>query len=156
MALILYPATGADSFISVVDATTVISTLTLHSATWTALTEPDQEVYLRIAYRLIMDGLDTETTPLPDPLPVCVGEAQALIAVQDLVYGFSASTTTDANGAIKKQKAGVLEVEYYDTATGTKAYAPRIPMMAKPCLESIGYIVPTDIGRLTQLTLGRS
>lgn len=156
MALVLYPTTDYDSFISVEDATTVISKLTLHSAVWTALSDGDKEVYLRIACRLIVDGVDQTTYPFTDPMPTCVGEAQAMIAVQDVVYGFSATTTIDTNGAIKKQKVGSLEIEYYDTATGTKKYAPLIPAMAKPCLVTLGYDFPTELGRLSQLTLGRS
>ncbi len=155
MALTIYPAVGYDSFVTVVDATDYIDRLTMHGPAWSALTESDQEVYLRIACRYIEDGIDTDIYPLPDPAPACLGESQSLIAVQDVVYGFSTTTTTDSTGALKKQKVASLEVEYYDTDKVTNS-ASRVPSMAMPCLEDLGFALPSNIGGLSQLVLGRS
>ena len=156
MALIIYPTDSYDSFISVADATTVIDTLTLFSTEWGAITDTEKEIYLRIAMRRIVDGIDQDENPLPDPLPDCAGEAQALMAVQDVVYGISANTTTESTGSIKKQKVASLEIEYYDTTSQTTKMVSIIPAMARPCLEELGYELPPMVTGLKQTTLGRS
>lgn len=156
MALVIYPTADYDSFVSVADATTVIGNLTLYSEQWTALTSTEQEVYLRIACRFIEDGIDTDTYPYPDPMVDCIAESQSLIAIQDVVYGFSASVSNDESGAIKKQKVSSIEIEYYDIASKTSKFAPRVPEMAMPCLDALGFVAPTNISGLSQLTLGRS
>lgn len=156
MALIIYPTAEYDSFISVADATTVIDELTLFSSQWAGITLTEREIYLRIACRRIEDGIDQDVNPYPDPMPDCAGQAQALMAVQDLVYGFSSSTDTSSVGAIKKQKVASLEIEYYDSDVNSPKSAPIIPSMAVPCLEDLGYDTPVNISGLSQLTLGRS
>lgn len=156
MALTIYPATDYDSFVSMADATTAIDTLTLFTTQWAAITELEREIYLRIACRRIEDGIDQTVNPYPDPMPDCAGEAQALMAVQDLVYGFSASTTTGTIGSLKKQKVASLEIEYYDSDTNSPKNVSYIPALAIPCLESLGYDVPANIQGLSQTTLGRS
>ena len=154
MALILYPTADYDSFITVADATTVIQGYTLHGSVWSALSVAEQEVYLRIAARNIIDHVDQELTPFPDEMPVCVGDAQALMAIQDVVYGFSTETTAEEFGSIKKEKVASLETEYYDT--NASKTAQRVPSMAQPCLEDIGYLFTPNISGLSQTTLGRS
>ncbi len=155
MALIIYPTANYDSFISVEDADTVVSTLTLHEALWSDKDETEKEVYLRIAFRNIDDHVDQTLTPYPDPMTDCVGEAQALMAVQDVIYGTS-TPDTELNGAIKKQKVASLEIEYYDTNTGKVISIPVVPSMAVSCLETLGYIFSPKISGLSQSTLGRS
>ena len=155
MALVIYPTADYDSFITVADATTAISELTLHSTLWVALTTAEQEVYLRIAFRNIDDHVNQTLTPYADPIATCVGEAQALMAIQDVVYGTS-TPDTDLNGAIKKQKVASLEIEYYDVSSGKVISVPIVPPMAVPCLETLGYIFSVSVGNLSQLTLGRS
>ena len=160
MALIIYPTADADSFISVADATTVIATYTLDSASWTALTLSEQEVYLRISYRDIVnhtDILDTDTnlTAIPD----CIPEAQALMASWDVRNGLSVEAATDETGSIKKNKVGSIEQEFYDVATtryDTNRTINRVPTSVVPCLEDFGYEFTPSIAGLTQLTLGKS
>ena len=89
-------------------------------------------------------------------MPSCVGEAQALMAVQDVVYGFSAQDTVDESGSIKKEKVASLEIEYYDTKSKTAKRVSVVPDMAMLCLEDIGYVLTPHIGGLTQTILGRS
>ena len=155
MALIIYPDEGYDSFVTVIDATGYIDRLTMHGPAWAALEESDQEVYLRIACRNIEDGINLTVLPLPDPAPLCLGESQSLMAVQDVVYGFSASTTT-STAQVKKQKVSTLEVEYFETASGTTEQASLVPDMAMPCLVDLGYTSPSSMTGLKQTTLGRS
>ena len=156
MALIIYPTADYDSFITVADATTAIDSLTLYSTQWAALSATEKEVYLRIAFRDIDDHVDQDDYPYPDPMTDCVGEAQALMAIQDVVYGFSASVSTAEVGSVKKQKVASLEIEYYDSKSNTMKYAPRVPDMAKPCLETLGYTFTPTYNGLSQSTLGRS
>ena len=156
MALVIYPTADYDSFITVADAATTIGEYTLHSAVWTALTSAEQEIYLRIAARNIIDHVDQDLTPFPDPMPTCVGQAQALMAIQDVVYGFSAQDTVDESGSIKKEKVASLEIEYYDTKSKTAKRVSVVPDMAMLCLEDIGYVLSPYIAGLTQTTLGRS
>ena len=155
MSLIIYPTANYDSFITVADADTVVNTITLYSTQWGAKSNGEKEVYLRIACRNIESHVDTDLTPYPDPFPDCVGEAQALMAVQDVIYSTS-TPQTDVNGAIKKQKVASLEIEYYDTSSGKTVNIPVVPAIAVPCLETLGYIFIPSIGGLSQSTLGRS
>lgn len=156
MALNIYPASDYDSFVSVADATLYIDDLTLFSSQWAALSVNDQEVYLRIAFRRILAGIDLDTNPLPNPAPDCAGEAQALMAVQDVVYGISSNTSTDLTGAIKSQKVASLQIEYYDAKSASTKIIPIIPPLARPCLEALGYELPPLTSGVKQTTLGRS
>tara|TARA_R110000772_G_scaffold5454_1_gene19462 strand:- start:13986 stop:14453 length:468 start_codon:yes stop_codon:yes gene_type:complete len=155
MALIIYPTASYDSFITIADANTAVDSLTLYSTQWAAKSDTEKEIYLRIAFRNIDDHVNQTLTPYADPIATCVGEAQALMAIQDVVYGTS-TPDTDLNGAIKKQKVASLEIEYYDVSSGKVISVPIVPPMAVPCLETLGYIFSVSVGNLSQLTLGRS
>ena len=117
MALILPPDLAYDSFVSVVDATGYIEAVTLDGLTWGALTEANQEIYLRIATRRIEDGIDQDTYPIDaTDLPACLAEATSLMAVHDLVNNISAqSATASETGAVKKEQVGTIVQEYYDS-----------------------------------------
>ncbi len=153
--LTIFPTADYDSFVTVIDATGYIDRLTMHGPAWSALAESDQEVYLRIACRNIEDGINLTLFPLPDPAPLCLGESQSLMAVQDVVYGFSASTTT-GNSQVKKQKVSTLEIEYFENSSGTTEQADLVPSMALPCLLDLGYTSPSSLINMKQTTLGRS
>ena len=140
MSLIIYPDPAADSFVTLAQAELYISMLTLNGGEWKLLTPDHQEQLLRIAYRDIIDH--TDQSKYPNPLPVCVAEAQALMAVHDHVNALSGgATSTATTGAVKKQKVGPVEREFYDVqgsvSTG-KVF--RVPPMAKKCLENLGYV----------------
>jgi hypothetical protein len=147
MALIICPDPSCDSFVDLVDAENYISMYTLHSDVWEALSDEDQERYLRIAYRVIVDN-----AIIPDPIPTCLAQAQSLIAVNDLVYGIS-SEQLSTTGATRKEKVGSLEVEYFSPRF--EKTIPLIPPLARDCLESIGWYINNLLG-LKQLKLGRS
>ena len=148
MSLIIYPATDADSFITVADATTVIKKYTLDGDKWDAKTLEEQEILLRIAFTDIINH--TDQTTYPDPLPSCVPEAQALMAVHDLVNSISGGAV-GTQAQVKKQKAGPVEREFFELKTLPKS-TQRVPEQAKPCLASIGYTFPS----FGQTLLGRS
>lgn len=151
MPLTIYPNTDYDSFVSIEDATTTISNYTLSYSSWDELTDADKEVYLRVAFRTIIDGLES----IPSEFPTCITQAQSLIAVQDLSVGISTNSTS-TTGAVKKEKASVVEIEYYEPIVNSTGKTVVIPKLAIPCLESIGWLGNYSIGGFNQVRLGRS
>jgi len=157
MPLIIYPAIGADSFVSVAQADLYIGLLTMNSAEWTAVAPDDKERLLRIAYRDIVDHTDPKT--YPNPLPICVSEAQALMAVHDSVNSLSSGVAaTTVSGALKKQKVGQIEQQFYDTKTsgGTSGKVYRVPKSVWKCLQDLGYAMAVKSDKFQQSRLGRS
>ena len=156
MPMIIYPATGADSFVTVQQADLYISLLTMNSAEWTAIAPDDKERLLRIAFRDIIDH--TDPTTYPTPLPACVGESQAMMAIHDSINNLSSGVVnTSVTGALKKQKVGSIERQFYDTKstkTGGKVY--RVPDAAWKCLSTLGYALKTVSDKFQQSTLGHS
>ena len=155
MALTIYDATGYDSFCTIVEADATVAAYTLYNTQWDALTDTQKEIYLRIAFRVIIDGLDEDDYPTA-PVDDCVKQAQALIAVQDLITGASALAETGVTGQIKKQQAGVVSVEYFQLDSGSSARTVIIPSLALPCLIDLGWDGSTSVGGFQQTTLGRS
>lgn len=146
MALIIYPAPNADSFISLTDAKTVIDSRTLDGAVWDAKSVEEQEALLRIAFHYIIDN----TPELPATLPACVPEAQALMAVHDAVNGLSGGPQS-TQAQVKKQKAGPVEREFFELKTQSKGVS-RVPEQARSCLAAIGFVFQS----FNQTRLGRS
>ena len=146
--MILYPTTDYVSFITVAEADTIIGAYTLNFSTWDALDDTDKEAYLRIAFSIINDGLDT----LPDaPVSQCLKNSQALNAVHDVINGISKPLTISQ--VVKKEEAGQVKVEYFEpsaTATSNSYIHP----LSKQCLADLGYVFP--ISGFGQTTLGRS
>ncbi len=156
MALVIYPAPLADSFITVADATIVIDKYTVNGAEWAILSVNEQEIYLRIAYRRILDGIDLTVDPLPTVIPTCVGDSQALIAIHDIVNNISATAGAGVTGEIKKQKVASLEVEYFQSDSGFVATEINpIPDMARDCLSDLGYVFASTSNKFKQQRLGR-
>jgi len=155
MALIIYPDPNADSFVTVAQADLYISMLTMNSVEWKALTPENQEILLRIAYRDIIDHTDPTTYPVP--LPICVSEAQALMASHDNVNSISSGiATTSVTGAVKSQKVGSIAVSYYDSKTTSAARSVRrVPSSAYKCLLDLGYIFKATSDSFKQVHLGK-
>lgn len=148
MALTIYDADGYDSFCTELEADATIASLTLDSATWLALDTAKKEAYLRIAFRIIMDGLEELPTSSD-----CLKEAQALIAMHDVVNNIT--VPADQSGVVKKEKVGVVEVEYFEGVKAKDNVNP-IPPLAVPCLAALDYNFPSIYDGLRQATLGRS
>lgn len=134
--LIIYPTTDYDSFVSVVDADTIISKNSLKNTEWTALTEAQKEVFLRIATTRILNAIDTSLL-VED---VCIKNATALMAVRDLVFEISSSVNPNT-GLISKEKVGNVEVTYFHgnpihriTGRSTNPF----PKEIIPCLQKYG------------------
>ncbi len=153
--LILYPDPAADSFVTLPQAELYISMLTMNSQEWIALTDPDKEILLRIAYRDIVDH--TDPTTYPNPLPICVSEAQALMASHDNVNSISSGVaSTTVQGAIKSQKVGSIAQSFYDTkTTATARSLSRVPASAQSCLANLGYVFKISGSGLKQVHLGK-
>ena len=154
MPLIIYPNPNADSFVSVPQADLYISMLTMNSAEWMAIAPEDKERLLRIAFRDIIDH--TDPTTYPDPLPVCVGEAQALMAIHDSVNNLSTGVAVTTKGAIKKQKVGSIAQEFYDAKSTKSSKIYRVPKTAWKCMEDLGYSTGTTSSKFRQERLDRS
>jgi hypothetical protein len=152
MALVIYDATDYDSFATVAEADTIVATYTLYDTEWSALSTITKEVYLRIAFRVIVDNL--VDLPLA-PASSCLKQAQALIAVQDLMSGISGSSEV-TTGVVKKRKAGILEVEYFEPSSDKSGRTVIIPRLALPCLIELGWDGNISNGGFNQTTLGRS
>jgi len=109
MSLIVYPTSDYDSFISVLDADSIIANNTLFNSNWTALTTTQKEVYLRIASTRILNVIDTA---LLDGTDSCLVKVSALMAVRDLVFEISSSINPNT-GLVSSEKVGDLQVTYY-------------------------------------------
>ena len=152
MALTIYDATGYDSFATIAEADSTVANLTLYSTQWSALDDTTKEIYLRIAFRVIIDGLEE----LPEAPPSdCLKEAQALIAINDVITGLSINEET-TTGVIKRQKAGVVEVEYFEPNSDSSGRTVIVPSMALQCLLALGWTGNISEGGFKQTTLGRS
>lgn len=123
---------GIDTFQTVAEAESYFAGR-LYAAQWTGATTEDKEKALRMAARILSRQrylgtitstsqllawprrgvVDPEGRPVPDStVPAAVVEAQAELALRLL----EDDLTADAEGSIKRVKAGPVEVEY---ATGT-------------------------------------
>jgi hypothetical protein len=58
MALIIYPSSGFDSFVTLADATSNLTNNVIDITAWTALTDAKKEIYLRQATLLIKSKID--------------------------------------------------------------------------------------------------
>ena len=157
MALIIFPDPAADSFVTVAQADLYIQMLTMNSAQWMLVAPDDKERLLRIAYRDIIDHTDPKT--YPNPLPVCVGESQALMAVHDTVNSLSTGVAkTTVSGALKQSKVGSISQSFYDTKTtgGSTTKVYRVPKSAWKCMQDLGYALSVTSDKFKQVLLGRS
>ena len=156
MSLVVYPLENAESYISVVDADTIITNKSVQSATWLALSEQEKEVYLRISYDFIIATCDSTLLPdwsIPDDVG-CLAEVNALMASRDLVYSISSSINPNT-GLIKRERVDTIEVEYDQSnnngqGVSTTLYDPSF----KTCLVSYGY--SPAVSGVQQMVLGKS
>lgn len=166
MALILYPTTGYDSFISEADATTLISSYSLQSSQWLALDVPTREVYLRIATSKILSVVSTDTENLSgylDPSTYeastsCIPNSCALMAINDVVYQISAEINPNT-GLISSEQVGDLKVTYFHGAnTSSRQLSSKnknpFPLEVRSCLMRYGASFSSS--GIAQTTLERS
>lgn len=66
MSLVVYPTTNYDAYMSIADTDTMMANVALDNSTWTALTDPQKEFYIKQATTLIKLKItepDEDTTP---------------------------------------------------------------------------------------------
>ncbi len=130
MALIIFPAEGCNSYVSNTDADTLAQGYLTYPS-WDALTPEVQDRYLQQAFRIIQ-GLNGFTEP---SAVGCLATAQVEIAMNDNYYQISLSTTSPQE--VKKEKAGPVEMEYFQTG---QAFDPSIiPPTSSACLKQNGW-----------------
>lgn len=143
MALVIYPNTDYDSFISVSDADGIINKFSVHVTTWEGLNDAQKEVYLRIATDRIFNAIDSDTyldstTYVADDS--CLPKATALMAIHDVVYEISSSVNPN-QGLVSMERVGDLQVNYFHGngkyPKGAKKTNP-YPTEVYPCLTSYG------------------
>ena len=147
MALIVYPLPNFNSYVSVTDADIIASGYLAYSS-WTALDLTAQEVYLQTAFRYIQNLNGFEGPSLPELDLTCLPVAQTEIALNDILYGISSSTSTPQQ--VKKEKAGPVEMEYFESDAG--AFSPSlIPAnsTAANCLKTFGWDSSMDFSGLS-------
>ena len=127
--LIIYPTDLYDSFVSVSDATTLISLNVLDIALWAALTDAKKEILLRQATASIKARIETDMVDDTTNLEL----ATALLAN----YGVSVDLTSDnQSGNIKRKNVvGVIEKEYFTKGSKSNAY----PTNVSDLLSGYGY-----------------
>lgn len=167
MALILYPAGNADSFVSLIDADTYISLNSVHSDKWMQLTTEQKEVYLRIAFTRLHEAMQVAsegTAPDPlsyDPTDTCLPRANAMMAVFDLAYGLSSEINPNTGVVIKERVEGAVEVSYAHTGyrNGDRLYGrvtDPFPADVKACVKMTYGITLGKSGSLYQVKLEHS
>ncbi len=146
MALVVYPDVGYTSFISLVDADSLITLNYPLADKWSSLTDEKKEVYLRLHCNTILNKIDTLLLPVSSG---CLGKSNATMAFNDVINGIS--ITLDRNiGLVTKEKVGDVEVDYKQFRSNTK-----IPSIyndeIKHCLGLYGAVFGSN-----QVTLGKS
>ena len=162
MALTLYPATNADSFVSVTDADTYISLNSVHSDQWEQFTTEQKEVYLRIAFTRLhgaMQIASDSTQPEPssyDPTNTCLPKSNAMMAVFDLAYGLSSEINPNTGVVIKERVEGAVEVSYAHSGYRNGRVTDPFPADVKACVKMTYGITLDKSGPFYQVKLEHS
>ncbi len=140
MALIRYPLAGYNSYITAAEAD-VKAPDYLNYSFWSSLDEATKSQYLLQAFRVIQ-SLEGFIAPIPPADAGCLVDAQLQIAMNDVQYGISLGTYETQE--VKKEEAGPVNMEYYQSASG--AISPDIiPAMSVDCLKLWGYTGSSDL-----------
>jgi len=146
MALIVYPDVGFNSYISVTDAD-LKAVDYLNNSFWTVLDEATKSQYLMQSFR-VLQSLEGFIAPIPPELSGCLPDTQLQIAMNDVQFGISLRSY--ATQEVKKQEAGPVSTEYFESASG--ALPPTIiPPIAIPCLKTFGYVPSTNVFGLSTI-----
>ncbi len=130
-ALIVYPAEGANSFISLEDANTVIEDQ-LNYETWASLDDEDKTRRLLTIYKkfyLLVDFVP------PDGEVDCLGEAQAIAALYTLQYD---TLNFEPSQQTRVEKLGPLYSEYFKNTALDRLSVDDYPEEVWACLTTWG------------------
>ncbi len=130
MALIIYPSSGFDSFVTLADATSNLTNNVIDITAWTALTDTKKEIYLRQATLLIKSKIDLDLIVSVDNLEL----ATSLLAN----HAVGVDITNDTNdGNIKVNEiTGVIHKEYFTKGKASNA----MPTNVTSLLSEYGFV----------------
>jgi len=139
MALVVYPTTDWDSYVSLIDAEAILLNIILDLATWNALTDPQKEFYLRQATQLIkLKITDPEETSTPSDLEL----ATCHLAYYSIGKDMTTSDSSSTNVKVLKI-AGAIEKEYFSKGVATNTF----PDIVKQLLIQYDYSSSAKIYR---------
>jgi len=117
MALIIYPTTSWDSYVSLAEAETIASANIINLTAWNALTNATKELYLKQSTTLIrLKIIDPATTSTPSDLKL----ATVHLSVSSIGVDM---TDNDGKENIKRIKIdGALEKEFFTKGESSNAF----------------------------------
>ena len=122
MALIIYPATGWNSYVSLTEAGTIATDNIINLTAWTALTDPQKELYLKQSTTLIrlkiIDPItvDDTLTAAPSDLKLATVHLSVSSVGIDMV-------DNDGKENIKRIKIeGAIEKEFFTKGESSNAF----------------------------------
>lgn len=129
MALVIFPTTNYESFVSVANATTLISNNVIDTSLWTALTTTHKEIYLRQSTKLISQKIDLDLIEDITNLEL----ATALLANHSIGKDM---LNSDGNENLKvKDLSGVIRKEWFSKGKKSNAF----PDFVSSLLSEYGY-----------------
>ncbi len=133
MILVIYPAVGYNSFVTLPEANTLADQFMTEDA-WNALSDDDKMRRLTQAFFFIEGTIET----MPAGPEECLNTTQVEMALfyNDTNYGGGGSSS---GGEIKKAQVGPISVEYTEGTQFTAEDNPLgIPERSYNCLDSYG------------------
>ena len=132
MALIIYPATGWNSYVSLTEANTIITDNVIDPTAWNALADPTKELYLKQSTTLIRlqitdpISLDSSLTAAPSDLKLATAHLANYSIGVNMVNGDSAKEN------LKRIKIeGALEKEYFTKGEATNGFPDIVQALLK-------------------------
>ena len=123
----------------------------LNHSFWDALDEATKSQYLLQAFRVIQQLNGFIAPSIPEESG-CLPDAQLQIAMNDIQYGISMKTYETQE--IKSEKAGPVETQYFESASGI-VDPSIIPVIAIPCLQSFGYTSSSNFNGMSTVRTHR-
>ncbi len=130
--IIIYPADGANSFISIADADSIIEA-SLGYAQWAALSEDNKARWLIYAYEKI-NVIPTFVPPV-DLVGSCLPRANAYLAIYSLSYNLN---IVGGEQQVRIDKVGTLTTEYFKNEQLDRLTIDEFPIPVVQCLADYG------------------
>lgn len=117
MALIIYPTSGWDSYVSLADAETIVTNNIISPASWNALTNAQKELYLKQSTTLIRLKI---TDPLTLTTPSDLELATVYLSINSIGIDMMDS---DGKENLKRIKIdGAIEKEYFTKSDSSNKF----------------------------------
>ncbi len=130
--LVIYPAEGSNSFVSLVDADGYIED-TMEFESWQALSTDDRSRLLIATYERFM--LTKSFIPPPDLTDSCLPKAQSLTAAHIVKYDL---LNYEGAQQTRKEEFGSIRTEFFKNETLDRLPVDSYPDEAWACLMSYG------------------